>query len=117
MAAAKFSGPIVETLLADVVATDAVHVRELALSDWQRLSSWHGLRVMEARRLEAVLGSPAAPGALWVFWWGFYFQGTGRRRHVDLSWRCLAGPFRQLHGNHFLPQAVLWQSSSPALGR
>jgi hypothetical protein len=64
MAAAKLSGPIVETLLADVVATGAVHVRELVLSDWQRLSSWHSLRVMEARRLEAVLAAPAAPGSL-----------------------------------------------------
>ena len=63
MAAAKLSGPIVETLLADVVATGAVHVRELALSDWQCLPSWPSLRVMEARRLGAVLVAAAAPGA------------------------------------------------------
>ena len=63
MAAAKLSGPIVEALLADVVATGAVHVRELALSDWQCLSSWPSLRVMEARRLGPVLVAAAAPAA------------------------------------------------------
>ncbi len=56
MTVAKLHGPVVDALLAEVVATGAVHVRELALSDWQQLSSWGALRVMEVRRLTAVIG-------------------------------------------------------------
>ncbi len=55
MAAAKLAGAIVDALSLDVVATGAVHVDELALSDWQHLPSWNKLRPMEVRRLVAVV--------------------------------------------------------------
>ena len=52
---AKVTGTIADLLVSDVVATGAVHVDELSLSDWQSLPSWPQLRPMEARRLAAAV--------------------------------------------------------------
>ena len=63
MADAKMTGPVVKTLLADVAATGAVHVRELKLSDWRSLPSWTKLRVMELRRCEPAIVAASDVGA------------------------------------------------------
>ena len=63
MADAKMTGPVVDTLLADVAATAAVHVRELKLSDWRALPSWTKLRVMELRRCELAIVAASGVGA------------------------------------------------------
>ena len=55
MAAAKLAGAVVDDLFSEVLAVGAVHVKELALSDWQALTSWPKLRPLEVRRLVAVI--------------------------------------------------------------
>ena len=56
MAAAKLAGAVVDDLFSEVLAVGAVHVKELALSDWQALTSWPMLRPLGVRRLVAVIG-------------------------------------------------------------
>ena len=56
MASVKLTGEIVDCFLADVVATGAVHINELALADWQGLPTWKKLRPMEVRRLASAIG-------------------------------------------------------------
>ena len=55
---AEVGGPIVDELLADIVAAGAVHIKELSLSDWKALPSWSKLRLFQVRRLELTIGRP-----------------------------------------------------------
>jgi len=43
-------------VVAEIADLGAVHVRELASSDWEGLSSWSRLRVMEQRRIFTACG-------------------------------------------------------------
>ena len=55
---AKVRGPIVDELLAEIVAAGAVHIKEWSLSDWKALPSWSKLRLFQVRRLELTIGRP-----------------------------------------------------------
>ena len=51
LAEAKLPPNIVASLTQDVVATGAVHVRELTPGDWEGLPSWSCLKPLERRRV------------------------------------------------------------------
>ena len=52
---AQIGGTLAVGLSAELQGLGAIHVREVALSDWVQLGAWHALRPFEQRRLHAAV--------------------------------------------------------------